>query len=225
MKATLLIALCLLSFSVGFSQELRFGVGYQNIHSRQFDQLVQTYNFSSPFLSEKQPLLSHGIGTNAAFYFGSQRALQQGISAKHSFYNSRASNEVTVALRFQTLQLGYALRYENHEKLKGIYLELITSGIAGLLEKRVDGEDFLVDEEELQSWQFGVMLNLNASYRFPLKNQWSLMPFLGVGYAPYFSVGNSEAVINQTSTLVVEEHTSMLSWQVGVNLVLSKKER
>ncbi len=205
------------------AQNVRIGVGYNYLYSKQFDNLIQTYNFSRPYLQENQPLLSSGIHSDFSYLFNSDRSLKSGFILQHSAYRSWAENLGTdTKLVFNLMGIGYLMHYENKQKLSGLFFDLSASGLIGILIKKIDNETLLVDEEKLRSIQFGGYLNLSTGYKFNMSDKLVISPFIGFGFAPYFSEGTSESVINQTSTLISEdeEYTSFMNFQVGIRIHL-----
>jgi hypothetical protein len=206
-----------------YSQELRIGIGYSNLYSQQFDRLIQTYNFSRPFLDEKQPLLDNGIHSSLSYLFQSEKNLKSGIAVDYSLFKSTADNpNLNSKIAFNMLELGYLLYFENTDKFGNFYSELEVSAVFGLLNKKQNNETYMIDDKAVRSFQVGGSLHLNIGYLFELSNKLKISPFIGLNYAPYFSEGRSEIVINQTSDLIDEEeqYSSFLKFDVGLRLHL-----
>jgi hypothetical protein len=213
--------------SIAYSQDLRIEAGYSNLYSKQFDQLIKTYNFSRPFLKEKQPLLNHGFHSGLSYIFKSEKALKSGISTDYSLVRSRAENEnLDLKLNFQLLQVGYLLQYQNEKRFGNFYSELGLNAAFGFLNKRQNNETYIIDDIKVKSFQAGVSLNLKIGHSFELSDNFKVSPFIGFHYSPYFTEGQSEIVIDQTSDLINEEeqYNSFLRFDVGIRFSISNKK-
>lgn len=211
--------------SACYGQEISLGLGYSNLHSRQFDNLIQTYNFSRPFLQEKQPLLSHGISSHLSYIFKSEKNLKSGISVGYSFFTSRARNENhNSKFSFNMLELGYVLYFKNKDKLDNFYGEFGLNTALGLLNKKLDTKPYAIDNTKVRSFHAGASLNLNIGYVFDLSDRLKISPIVGIHYSPYFWEGQSEIVINQTSGLIDEQYTSFLKFDIGFRIHITNKK-
>ena len=54
------------------AQKIEADLSYKYIFASNWDKAIQTYNFSRPFLTEKQPLFMHGINGSVAYIFKSE---------------------------------------------------------------------------------------------------------------------------------------------------------
>jgi len=224
MKSKFLLSIiCPFLFFLSQAQELRLGLGYDQLYAKEFDRLIQTYNFTRPFLDESQPLISNGTHAQLSYLFNTQKKWSSGIALRHS-YNWSSANSTGAAVRFNfnTIKLGYLLHFENDKAMKGLFFDCIISGNAGLLTKKLNAETFTVDGETLQSWQYGGHAQLNVGYKITLTRGLLISPFAGVGYAPYMTEGQAEIVINQTSTLVDQEYDAMMNWNLGLMFHFAK---
>lgn len=212
----LLVGLCCFAHAQAFS----FGLSYDYLSSPQLDNSVRTYNLSRPFVDEKQPFLTSGLGLEGGYLLPSDQSIRFGIKTGYANHRSkRTGTGSTIQLSLNTIDLGLLLHFEK-PSLKGGYLDASVSGIVGILSKRVDQEPYLVDGSRLRSYQVGGLLGLSAGYKLRLNERIQLSPFAGMKFAPYFSDGKSEALINQTSTLV-EGETFFWKWQLGIRLHLN----
>ncbi|MFT5823566.1 MAG: hypothetical protein ACI8ZM_004828 [Crocinitomix sp.] len=216
MKTSLLI-LFTLAFGAVQSQTVRIDFGYSHLYSPQLDRVVQTYNFSRPNLTEKQPFIQHGIISSATVYFKRNENLKSGFSGKHAYFSSSASNpNAVIKLRYHMFDLGYALNYSKPSSK--LYGELGIFATFGSLTKRINGERFISDDLPVHSFQFGGLINLNLGYLLTVHERMKIAPFIGANFAPYFSKGQSESVINQTSTLVDEAYTTFFRFEFGCSI-------
>jgi len=215
-----LIILCLfLVWSSSNAQAFEVDVAYKYIYANQWDKAIQTYNFSRPFMAEKQPLISHGLNTAVSYIFQSQKKIKQGINLSYSYLRSSSDNENLVnVLNLHFLNIGYLLRYENTEKLKGFYTDLILSATSSGLFRNVNGDPFEYDDSKSKAFGIGGNIGLKAGYQLIIKGNTYLSPFIAFGYTPYFYSPNTELVINQTKELTSENWTPILATQVGLTL-------
>ncbi|MBL4707597.1 MAG: hypothetical protein JKY48_04060 [Flavobacteriales bacterium] len=213
--------------SMIYGQDIRVEFGYSNLYSKQFDQLIKTYNFSRPFLQEQQPLLSHGFHSGLSYLFKSEKVLKSGINLNYSLIRSRAKNKnLDVKLAFNMLELGYFLNYHNKDKFGDFYSELGLNLVLGLLSKRHNNQPYLIDDKKVRSFQAGISLNFNIGYMIELNDKYKILPFVDFHYSPYFMEGQSEVVINQTSDLIEEQeqYSSFLKFFAGLRFYLSNKK-
>ena len=216
---TLFLLLFLFLFIDAQSQEIEVDLSYKYIFASKWDKAIQTYNFSRPFLSEKQPLFIHGINGSASYIFKSENRFKQGINASYSHFTSYAENVNLVnqyILHF--LNVGYILRYESSEKLKGLTTDFILSASSSALFRNVNDAPFIYDEARSKAFGIGGDLSIKTSYSFNLKNNIRLSPFIQIGYTPYLYSPNTEAVINQTRGLVSPNFTDVFSSQIGLKV-------
>ena len=218
MRPQRLYCLVLLIVSINASaQELKVDLSYNYIYSNQLDKIIQTYNFSRPFLTEKQPLLMNGLNTSVSYIFKNERQLNHGINVAYSYFRSGAENDnFTTTLQLNFLKLGYFLHYENSAKWKGLYTDLILSATSSGLFRNVNGEPFIYDEARSKAFGIGGELNLKLGYYLQLKNRTYVSPFISFAYTPYLYSPNNEVVINQTKGLCAKNWTSILGAQIGL---------
>ena len=218
---TLFLLLFLFLFIDAQSQEIEVDLSYKYMFANNWDKAIQTYNFSRPFLSEKQPLFIHGINGSASYIFKSENKFKQGINASYSHFSSYVENVNFVnQLNLHLLNVGYILRYENTEKLKRLTTDLILSASTSTLFRNVNDEPFIFDEVRSKAFGIGADLSIKTSYSFNLKNNIRLSPFIQIGYTPYLYSPNTEAVINQTRGLAAPNFTDVFSSQIGLKVRL-----
>ena len=216
---TLFLLLFLFLFIDAQSQEIEVELSYKYLFANNWDKAIRTYNFSRPFLTEKQPVFMHGINASASYVFKSENKFKQGINASYSYFSSYAENVNFVnqyTLHF--LNVGYILRYENTEKCKELTTDLILSASSSALFRNVNDEPFIYDEVRSKAFGIGGDLSIKSSYSFNLKNNIRLSPFIQIGYTPYLYSPNTEAVINQTTELTTPSFTGAFTSQIGVKV-------
>ena len=215
----LFLLLFLFPFSDTQAQEIEADLSYKYMFASKWDKAIQTYNFSRPFLTEKQPLFMHGINGSVSYIFKSENKFKQGINASYSHFSSYAENVNFVnQLNLHFLNIGYILRYESTEKLKGLTTDFILSASSSALFRNVNDEPFIYDDSRSKAFGIGADLSIKISYSFNLKNNIRLSPFIQVGYTPYLFSPNTEGVINQTTGLVAPNFTDVFSSQIGMKV-------
>jgi hypothetical protein len=217
------LSLLILSISAP-AQELKLDLSYKYIYSNQWDKIIQTYNFSRPFLTEKQPLLMSGLNTSLSYIFKNEKHFNHGINLSYAYFRSSAENgNFNNSLNLHFINLGYLLHYENADKWKGVYSDLIVSGTSSGLFRNLNGEPFEYDETKSKAFGIGGDINLKCGYYLKLKNNSYLSPFLSIGYTPYLYSPNTEAVINQTKGLTSKNWTGILTTQIGLTFHIKKQ--
>lgn len=212
----LFIVLLSVCFSVR-AQEFKADVSYRYMYANQWDKIIQTYNFSRPFLTEKQPLLAHGLNASLSYLFKSDKNLKHGINLAYSYCRSYSENtNFENALDLHFVIIGYVLHYQNTEKLKGFYTDIIISATGSGLFRNVNGESFKRDDTNLKALSIGGDIALKLGYSLKLKERASMSPFVSVGYTPYMYSPNTESIVNQTKGLAARNWTAILSTQIGL---------
>lgn len=147
----MLVSILLIQCRCAFAQEFKINASYEYLYSRQWDKVIQTYNFSRPFLTERQPLLMNGLNTSISYVFKNEKHFKHGINLAYAYFRSSAENvnfKNTLNLHF--INLGYLLHYESVEKWKGLYSDLIISLTSSGLFRKVNGKPFVNDEKKLR---------------------------------------------------------------------------
>ena len=205
------------------AQEFKIDASYAYLYSSQLDKAIQTYNFTRPILTEKQPLLTNGLNASASYIFRNDKHFKHGINFSYAYFRSWAENKkFSNQLNLHVANLGYLLHYENPEKCKGFYSDLIVSATSSLVYRVLNEEPFVYDETLSKAFGIGGNVQLKFGYSFQLKNRCYLSPFLSFAYTPYLFSPNNEAVINQTKGLVCRNWTEILTAQFGLAFQVKK---
>ena len=93
MRTLSLLSLLLLKFSFLIAQELKTDLSYNYLYSNEWDKAIQTYNFSRPFNTERQPLINHGLNASLSYIFESNKNFKHGVNLSYSYFRSSAENE------------------------------------------------------------------------------------------------------------------------------------
>ena len=225
MKSIIFSSVLLLHIGCTIAQEIKMDASYEYLYSSQWDKAIQTYNVSRPFLTEKQPLLMNGLNTSISYVFKNEAHVKHGINVSYAYFQSSAENEnFNNILQLHFINLGYILHYENAEKSKGLYADLIISATSSGLFRTLDGNPFEYDETRSKAFGIGGDICLKAGYYLTLKNNFYLSPFLSIAYTPYLYSPNSEAVINQTKELTSKNWTGILTTQIGLTFHLKRQQ-
>lgn len=220
MRTIILLGLLTFMGNNAFSQALNTSVSYQYMYAPQWDNTIQYYNFSRPFLTEKQPLLVHGLKASGSYLFNASKKLSHGIHVSYAYFRSSATNEpLNVNLNLHLLNFGYILHLENLEKPHRFYTECNANATSSLLTRGVNGEAFVFDEALSKAFGIGIDFGLKYGYRFT--NKIPLSPFISFGYTPYLFSPNTESVINQTKGLASSNWTRIFTAQAGLTYHLN----
>jgi len=222
----LLFVIFFFAIKTAAAQSCRVGIAYQYMSAGNWDKVIQTYNVSRPFLSQKQPFFTSGFNASFSNFFKSSKNLSHGISLSYSGFESAAENaNLSNVLNLHFLAPGYVLHYENKAKSRGLYSELAISALSSLLLRNVNGEPFLVDGSRFMSWGVGADISIRIGKRLKSHNKIGLKPYLQVGYNPYLYSPNAEAAINQTKGLVSSGGTAIFSLQAGLSIHFAKRNK
>ncbi len=225
MRNLLVVTLLFILTSEMKAQEIKVDVGYKYLFANQWDKAIQTYNFSRPNLVEKQPLFMNGINASFTKIFKSTKNRKHGINFSYSYFRSWAQNESSInSLNLHFLNIGYTIHYENKEKLKGLYTDVIISASSSGLFRYVDEKPFVYDDKQSKAFGIGGEINVKMGYYLKIKNESYFSPFLQLGYTPYFFSPQTEAVINQTKSLSSKNWTGILNAQIGLAFHIRKSD-
>ena len=207
------------------AQEWKVELSYKYMYSNQWDKAIQIYNFSRPSLAEKQPLLRNGLNTSLSYRFKNAKHLKHGINISYCYFRSSSENKnFNNSLNLNFINLGYLLHFENQEKWRGLYTDIIIGATSSLLKRNLNGETFEYDDTKSNAFGIGGDINLKLGYAIKLNNRSFLSPFVAIACTPYLYAPNSEAVINETKGLTSRNWTSIWSTQIGFIFQLRQKE-
>ncbi len=218
MKVIIVIIVLFFMHFNSIAQEFKIDASYNYLFANQWDKAIQTYNFSRPFIYEKQPLFIHGLSTSGTYIFKSPKRLKHGVNISYSYFRSSSENiNLNVKLHLHFLKLGYLLHYEYPGKLNRLYSDFIFAATTSGLYRNVNGKPFKYDEEKSKALGIGGEISFKTGYSMTLKNKIGISPFLLVAYSPYFYSPNTEAVITQTLGLASRTSTGIISAQLGIS--------
>lgn len=204
-----------------WSQEFGININYQLISASEWNRATQTYNFSRPFLPNKQPLLKHGANVSL-YYLGSpEKTWSFGPAVSLSIHRSHAENpNFDIGINSLLLDLGWRIQYRPEEE--NLFLAITPSVTGVALNRTQNGEVVVIgpDEEDLTLRGFGIGAGLRAQigYDFPIKNEWFIAPVLGASYHPYVWAQRSNIIFSESATGGLQTNTSTWGLQGGVIL-------
>jgi len=221
MRKIILLFLIISACKLSFTQELGLDISYNYMYAAEWDKAIQTYNFSRPAASELQPLLVNGFNLGFSAFEKQKSKFTNGFLLSYSNFNSFSKNALySNALYLHQLKLGYALRVSAPDSERGLYIQAQANAILGALLRAVNNEPLSVDEGRTVGWGVGGELGFRSGIRLKIAGQLALSPFVQLNYVPYYFSPNTEAVINQTKSLVGPNWTMIFSGQAGLALHL-----
>jgi hypothetical protein len=223
MRKIIFLKLFVLLLFSSSAQEWKIDIGYDYLYTKKWDNAIQTYNFSRPFLMEKQPLIINGFNTSVSYIKHNEKKVKHGIILSHSYFRSFAQNgNYANTLNLHFISMGYLFHLKNQEKHKQIYFDFIIAASSSAIFRKVNEQPFIVDEKQSRAFGIGGDLSCKMGYVFSISEKFQLSPFIKVGCTPYLFSPNTEAVINQTKTLASPNWASSLNAQVGISLHFKK---
>ena len=120
---TLFLLLFLFLFIDAQSQEIEVDLSYKYMFANNWDKAIQTYNFSRPFLTEKQPLFIHGINGSVSYIFAETFEWEQGLDKK---FHEAKGFYVIIAI---SLILGLSLNYIGISPIDALIYTAILYGL------------------------------------------------------------------------------------------------
>lgn len=208
---------------ISFSRDLRVGFGYTYLFARQWDKAIQTYNFSRPFIVQKQPLLANGVTIYSSYLFNSSKWYKNGISFSYSYFNSCSANEnLSNTLNLHFVKPGYLLHFKNEKRLNNLSADIIVAAHLGGLNRRVNGNPNIFDEKRAMAFGIGGCIDIKCVYRcLTINHRFTMSPYVNAGFTPFFYAPGFETLLNQTKHLVNKASTEILNLELGI--VLSGK--
>jgi hypothetical protein len=212
----LLFSVLAITVNNSFAQEFKADISYKYMFANQWDKAIQAYNFSRPFITEKQPLLRNGLNASVSYIFKTNKNLQHGVNIAYSNFGSLSENEnLANKLNLHFLNISYLIHHENPKKLKRFYTDFIVSVISSGLFRKINGEPFEYDDTKSKAFGIGGDIGFKLGYYIKFRNKIYLSPFIALGYTPYFYSPNTEVVINQTKDLICKNWTEIITTQIG----------
>jgi hypothetical protein len=215
------ICLYLVPFTI-CAQQWKIEAGYNYLYANQWDSYIQTYNFSRPYLTTKQPLLQNGWCATVSHIFSGRKNIQQGIQLSYSHFRSYSKQEnFSNILNLNFLYAGYFLHFRNKGKWQNFYSEIM-GGVrtSGLFRKSSSPASY-EEEIPLNAMGIGGEISYNLGYILQLFKKYSIAPFLSIGFTPFMYSPKSEVILNQTQNLWSNQWSYLLNIQSGLSLSLN----
>lgn len=211
------LLLFILSGRAGFAQHISGGLSYNYLYAKQLDRSIQLYNFSRPFLQNKQPLFVHGLSAEVSFLFKTEKPIKHGLSLTYSYFGSEAVNEhYTNRFNLHFMNLNYLIFLANEQKFEKFFGEIQIGLSSSALYRRLNGDAFWVDEAKFKALGLGGNIGVKMGYRLYGRDEHQISPFVFLGYTPYLYAPKNEAVLNATQELITKPSLAALNFRIGV---------
>lgn len=202
-------------------QHIGFAAQYEWIKAQSWEQAIQTYNFSRPFLEERQPLLQNGFRLSAYYMFRSLASITYGPTADFSIHRSRAENDnFDIGIQSSTFSIGPMLRYQ--EPGQALFISAAPKFRLGFLTRRLNGEIITIEEDEendpLRVVVAGFGIDAQIGYQFYFGEKATLAPQLNFGFDPILSGERSPLIFNEAFTTELDTKTSV--WRLGAGILI-----
>lgn len=208
---------------ISFGQDVSIGIGYSYLLAKQWDKAIQTYNFSRPFIVQKQPLLTNGVTIYSSYLFRSGKWYQNGIYLSYSYFNSSSANEnLSNSLHLHFVKPGYLFHFENVKRLNNFSANIVIAAHLGTLNRRMNRNINISDDNKTTAFGIGGSIDIMCAYRcLKINHQLAMSPYARAGFTPFFYAPGFETLLNQTKSLASKASTEILNMEVGI--VLSRK--
>ena len=206
------------------AQNYRIGLGYSFLNNSQWNQTIQLYNDSRPFLEEKQPLLQNGIFLSFDRMLKIENKHPFSLSLAYSFFNSKADNEIYFSkINLHVLSFSFnSTRYHLIHKNTPLTFSYGAGILSNYFERRINMEATINEGYPIRSLGIGPLLNLNVSYDIELNKGVTISPFVQVSFAPYYYSPGAEKCLNLTQGLLEESWNNTLNIQAGMRFSCKK---
>ena len=209
----------------GFAQ-WNFSVGYNYMVAGGWDRAIQTYNFARPELTDKQPLLIHGVQLSYNYLFRSEKPMQHGFLFSYRYFRSAAQNEnFNAAINVHLVNIGYLYHGKNLTKASPFFVDVSVSVLLGGIFRNVNGDPLRDDESRIWAPGIGGELRPRIGYDLLVKEKWTFSPYLQTTYCPFYYSPRAEAMLNQTIGLTGPKYTGILSLEVGICFSRTSEEK
>jgi hypothetical protein len=205
-----------LFFQLANAQKFSMDVSYKYIYAKQWDRSIQLYNFSRPWLIEKQPLLIHGMNAGFNYALSTKQEVNHGFSVDLSFFRSVAENKnIANAINLYMSNIGYFARKDYSILHSNCYVDIrLALTVSGIF-RRINQEPMLVDETQTRAFGIGSDIQVKFGYNLPCLARIKSSLFLAVSYAPFVYSPYSESVLNQTMGITNHYGTGIVGTQIG----------
>lgn len=222
------LTICLFLFFISpqiVGQGISVGLSYNYLYAKSLNKCIDVYNFSRPFLVDKQPRFIHGITGHLSYSFKKNKKTENGISVSYAHFGSEAKNtNYKNRFNFHLIHLNYFIRLLPLKKCNRFLGEFHLGLISSLLNRGLNNKWLIVYDNKLKSVGIGGYLGLKMSYYLNAQNKPQWAPFILLGYSPYIYAPNNEAVINATQQLITNTHLNIYHINVGISYQMNKKK-
>lgn len=208
----------------GFGQTISVGLAYNYLYAKPMNECIDVYNFSRPFLENKQKKLTHGISLDAGYLFEQSNPIKHGFCASYSYFGSVAKNtNHTNRFNLHLINLNYLIRFTNIKKISKLYTELHVGITSSVLNRILNGEAVRDDDKKITSMGIGGNIGFKIGYGLYKNNKHQLAPYIFCGYRPYLYAPKNESVINATQGLISTPFLNIMNFSLGVCYQFNKQ--
>lgn len=206
--------------SCTFSQSWKVYLGMNDVYCPRWDQAIQTYNFTRPWLIEKQPLIQFGAYSKIEYVFKSQsdRPWKKSLYLNYSFHSSFAENKNFInRLTFQTVTPGIGFTHALSKKVNQLNFTICAGLLLSGLKRTINDTAIVLENEWSTSFGIGVQTETIVKYDFHLAKK-VISPFLNFGFTPYLFQPDAEVVLNETKGFISKPNYILVNASVAVVL-------
>lgn len=204
-------------------QQKIYGIdlGYGNFGSRAFDNTIRYYNFSQPFLKNKQPLLQHGFYGSLYYYGKGSGKFRPGGTFNFCYFPSLpVDKEFQFSILPKAFTLGLLAGFFPFDTLSRLSALSFDGALNfGVLSTglRLDGEKFMTEEEvKYKSNTFTYNAELKINYRLVKTKSYAMGLFANVSFWPRVYIKELAENLNGSSVANLNDKGNMFMFGVGV---------
>ena len=198
-------------------QELRTDISYAYMYASEWDKAIQVYNFSRPFLQEKQPLLIHGMQSSVAKIWASDAAIRHGLDLSYAQFRSVSrESQFRNVLHLHFMKLGYILQYVPNRMKGRVYSELQAGVVSSLLFRNLEGSAFQIDERGIRAMGVGGECGIKTGYYAMRSARHAVSIHMQLRCMPYVYAPGMEGILNQTRGVSSRAGSSVWILQGGI---------
>lgn len=191
-----------------------------DLYSPRWDQAIQTYNFTRPWLIEKQALLKFGTYSKVEYVFHalSDSKWKKSLYLNYSFHSSVAENTNFInRLTYQTVTPGIGFTHALSKKVNQLNFTVCTGLLLGGLKRTINDTAIVLENEWSTSFGIGVQTETIVKYDFHVAKK-VISPFLNFGFTPFLFQPDAEVVLNETKGFISKPNYILVNASAGVVL-------
>lgn len=198
--------------------------GYSYMYPKEWDKIVQTYNWARPWLSNKQPLLASGFTAGIVYAYDATKGFRFTQELKFSKYTSIAANDnynLSLTTNFARYSIGFEvypfiIANNNVEPWKRYFFIGLSPGASFMWGGMKFNEEVLeLDREPYRPLNITPTIGAYTGYKFDVNHKFSIIPVIGMTFLPIARMKDFDIALHGTSLPELKTQTLMFDVFAG----------